>query len=128
MTEHVAARDAALAQQAAEHRLVHGELLLDGQGRQADLPADLRDASGAAPVDEGELDAIRVVLLEAVAPRVWKVHAPLPRFPEFIDCPPERRLVHRHERTIGDGCGVPQAAPTLSRRAGAAYDSGHDDP
>src|SRR3989442_8237769 len=58
VAELTAALDPALAEQAAEDRLVHPELLLDGLRGEAHPPAHVRDAAGAAPPDQPELDAV----------------------------------------------------------------------
>ena len=54
--EHVARRPA--FQDAAEHRLMEAELLLDRHRRQPHLPADLPLARGDATRDDAELDAV----------------------------------------------------------------------
>src|SRR5262249_59972785 len=48
VAEPMAALDASLAQEASEDRLVHLELILDRLGGEADLPACMRHARGAA--------------------------------------------------------------------------------
>src|SRR5439155_824813 len=85
VAERTAALDPALAEQAAEDRLVHLELLLDGLRGEAHLPADVRDAAGAAPRDEPELDAIGVVEVEPTLPSRRKVDAARALRPELVD-------------------------------------------
>src|SRR3989441_8494972 len=75
VAELTAALDPALAEQAAEDRLVHLELLLDGLRGEAPLPADVRDAARAPPRDEPELDAIGGVEVEPALPGRRKVDA-----------------------------------------------------
>ena len=57
--EHVTARPC--LQDAAKAGLVKPELLLNRLGGQADLPADLPLALGAATLDQRQLDAVRLV-------------------------------------------------------------------
>src|SRR2546426_8113381 len=61
VAELTAALDPALAEQAAEDRLVHLELLPDGLRGEAPLSAALRDAPRPAPRHEPQLDSIGVV-------------------------------------------------------------------
>src|SRR3989442_916129 len=85
VAELTAALDPALAEQAAEDRLVHLELLLDGLRGEAHLPADVGDAAGAAPRDEPELDAIGVVEVEPTLPSRRKVDTARALRPELVD-------------------------------------------
>src|SRR5262249_55296249 len=134
--EDVAARDTPFAQQAAEDGLVDAELFLDRSRRQAHLPPNLRDAPRAAPVDQGELDVVGVVLLEAVPPRVGKVLPTLSCLPELAHRSLERCLVHpyfssrcsistasRARRSVNIGDGAPcRKGPALPSCASLAYD------
>src|SRR3989442_12824766 len=60
VAELTAALDPALAEQAAEDRLVHPEMLLDGVRGGAPPPTDVRGGAGGAPRDQAELDGIGV--------------------------------------------------------------------
>src|SRR5271169_4355225 len=62
--EHMAARPG--LQNAAEGRLVKAELFLDRFGGEAHLPADLPLACRTTAVDQGQLDAIRLVQTQPV--------------------------------------------------------------
>ena len=80
-------------QDAAEHRLVEAELLLDRPGGQADLPADLPFTRGAAAVDKAELDPIGFVERDAIEPFGWEKHTTLACGPEAVD---RGLLIERH--------------------------------
>ncbi len=72
-------------QDAAEHRFVETELLLDRFGGQANLPTDLSFACAAAARDDAQLDAICVVERQAVEPFGRKEFAACTRNPEAAD-------------------------------------------
>ena len=78
-------------QDAAEHRLMEAELLLDRHGGQPHLPADLPLARGAATRDDAELDAIGLVERQAIEPLAGKILAARPRGPETRRSRPVRR-------------------------------------
>src|SRR6267143_5197252 len=101
VTEGVTARDAPLAQQAAEDGLVHLELLLDRLGREPDFPADVRHTRRAAARDETELDAVRIVEVEPTLPGRREEDAALALRPELVDHPGQRRPVHAHAASSG---------------------------
>src|SRR5215470_5368431 len=93
--------DAALAQQAAEHRLVNVELLLDRLGGEANLPAGVGDAGRAAAAHERQLNPVRVVEVEPVTPFGWKVNAALAGSPEVLDRILERSGIEGHRISSG---------------------------
>ena len=127
--EHVPGRPA--VQDAAEHRLVEAELLLDRRRGQPHLPADLPLARGDAARDDAELDAIRLIERQAIEPlrreNTRRARAPFQKlldrglFVERHRCPPGR-----DRRRLGptrDGCqgraavqaGLPQRTATTGR-------------
>jgi hypothetical protein len=94
--ERVAGRHA--VQDAAEHRLVEAELLLDRRRGQAHLPADLPLARRHPPRDHAKLDAVRLVQRQPVEPLRRKIFAARTRVPEFLD---RGLFVERHRASPG---------------------------
>ena len=82
-----------LLHQAAEDRLVEAELPPRLRRSLRHLPADLPLARRDAARDDPELDAVRLIEVEAVAPVLREVLAAAARLPEAVD---RRPLVERH--------------------------------
>src|SRR5271169_5646159 len=80
--EHMAARPR--LQNAAEGGLVKAELLLDRFGGQTDLPADLPFACRTTAIDQGQLDAVRLVQTQPIEIAGRKVVAAAAPGPEIL--------------------------------------------
>src|SRR5262249_39090499 len=123
VAEPIAAFDASLAQEASEDRLVHLELILDRLGGEADLPACMRHAGGAAAAHERQLDAVGVVEVQPIAPLGRKIDASRSRGPELLDRLLQRTLVETHAVTSGGSSTMrfaSRARPTTLPILGAA--------